>query len=260
MANIKNIVKVMNFHALVRVDKAKREAKKFFGVEEELYKMLYQITNNSNLKLDKKILLENQSGIVLNIYVGNDLGFCGDFNFQLQRAINNDEKSYKIIIGKKIFPHEKDPKVLLTIEKAEFLHRYYEIDKLIADYIYGKKVKEINVFYNHYYNVNDIRFESKKLFPIDINAYDDVDLGVDFVIETDVNELLSHILSLTICYQIKIFESNSFASENVMREKITSESIDKIKQIEEEQRIQELKEKNAIKFSKQINNYKNIMR
>ena len=64
MANIKNIVKVMNFHSLVRVDKAKKEAKKFFGVEDELCRMLYQITNNKNLKLDKKIFLENNQGIV----------------------------------------------------------------------------------------------------------------------------------------------------------------------------------------------------
>ena len=87
MANIKNIVKVMNFHSLVRVDRSKREASKFFGVEDELCKMLYQIMNNTNLKLDKKILLENSSGLTLNVYIGNDLGFCGDFNFLLQRAI-----------------------------------------------------------------------------------------------------------------------------------------------------------------------------
>ena len=41
MANIKNIVKVMNFHSLVRVDKAKREANKYIGVEDELCKLLY---------------------------------------------------------------------------------------------------------------------------------------------------------------------------------------------------------------------------
>lgn len=260
MANIKNIVKVMNFHSLVRVDKAKREAKKFFGVEDELCKILYQITNNTNLKLDKKILVENASGIVLNVYIGNDLGFCGDFNFQLQRAIKNDPNSYKIIIGKKIFIQQPDEKVLLQIEKNNFLNEYYKVDDLISKYIFEKKIKEINVYYNHYYNVNDIRFEKKRLFPLDMGSYDDVNLNVDFVIETNVNELISNVLSLMICYQIKIFESNSFASENVMREKITSESIDKIKKKEEEDRIRTLKEKNAESFRKQINNYKNIMR
>ena len=149
MANIKNIVQVMNFHSLVRVDKAKREAKKFFGVEDELCKMLYQITNNTNLKLDKKILLENSDGIVLNVYIGNDLGFCGDFNFQLQKAIDNDPDSYKIIIGKKIFVND-DPKVLLQIEKSKFLDKYGQIDEIIGKYIFDKQVKEINVYYNHF--------------------------------------------------------------------------------------------------------------
>lgn len=260
MANIKNIVKVMNFHSLVRVEKAKREANRFFGVEDELCKMLYQVINNNNLRLDKKILVENPNGIVLNIYIGNDLGFCGDFNYQLQRAIKSDNDSYKIIIGKKIFAHNQDDKVLLQINKNDFLHEYYQIDNMISQYIYDKKIKEVNVFYNHYYNVNDIRFEKKKLFPLDIGTYDDVDLDVDFVIETDINELISHIISLSICYQIKFYESNSYASENVMREKITSESIDKINKIEEEQKIKETKEKKHANLEKQISDYKNIMR
>lgn len=260
MADIKNIVKVMNFHSLVRVDKAKREAKKYFGVEEELHKLLYKITNNNNLKLDKKILLENEDGIILNIYIGNDLGFCGDFNYKLQRSIKEDKDAFKVIIGKKIFDKDNNPKVLLQIEKKEFFNEYYKIDKLINENIYGKKIKEINVVYNHYYNVNTIKFEKRKLFPIDINTYDDVDLNIDFVIETDVNELLSNLLSLTICYQIKIFESNSFASENVMRERVTSESIDKIEKLEEEQRVHNLKVKKSENFKRQINNYKNTIR
>ena len=182
MANIKNIVKVMNFHSLVRVDKAKKEAKKFFGVEDELCRMLYQITNNKNLKLDKKIFLENNQGIVLNIYIGNDLGFCGDFNFQLQRAVKQDLDSYKIIIGKKIFKKDDDEKVLLQIEKKEFLNEYYKIDNIISKYIYENKIKEINVFYNHYYNVNDIRLETRRLFALDIGTFEDVNLNSDFVI------------------------------------------------------------------------------
>ena len=259
MSNIKNIVKVMNFHSLVRVDKAKREASKYFGVEDELCKILYQITNNRNLKLDKKIFLENSDGIILDIFVGNDLGFCGDFNYQLQKAIRNNQDSYKIIIGKKIFVKD-DQNVLLQIEKNSFLQDSYKIDNLISKYIYEKKIKEINVFYNHYYNVNEIKFEKKKLFPLELGTYDDVDLNIDFTIETDINEFLSSVLSLAICFQIKIFESNSFASENVMREKITSESIEKIKKAEIAKRIQELKEKNEESFKKQINNYKNSMR
>ena len=133
-------------------------------------------------------------------------------------------------------------------------------DDIISKYIYEKRIKEINVYYNHYYNVNEIVFEKKRLFPLNLGTYENTNLNSDFVIETDVNELLSNILSLSICYQIKIIESNSFASENVMRQKITNESLDKIEKIEEIQRIKETKEKKEESFKKQINNYKNIMR
>ena len=95
---------------------------------------------------------------------------------------------------------------------------------------------------------------------MDIGTFEDVNLNSDFVIETNINELLSSILSLTICYQIKIFESNSYASENVMREKITSESIEKIKELEEEENLRITKEKKQENFTRQINNYKNTMR
>ena len=43
MTSVRNIVKVMNFHSLIRVDKAKREANKYFSVEKELTDLLYSI-------------------------------------------------------------------------------------------------------------------------------------------------------------------------------------------------------------------------
>ena len=261
MANIKNIVQVMNFHSLIRVDKAKREANKYFGVEDEINRLLYSITNNKNLKLDKKLLLTNNKGIILNIYIGNDLGFCGDFNYLLQKSVREDKEAYKIVIGKKLF-QQVDNKIILKIEKDKFLDEYYKIDDIISDYISNKKIKEINVVFNHYYNVNDIRFERKKLFPLDINVEDkkDINLDIDYVMETDVNELLTKMISIAICYQIKVFESNSWASENVMREKITRESIDKIDKIEKEKKLEEIKSKKESSFKKQSNNYKNTMR
>ena len=259
MASVENIVKVMNFHSLIRVDKAKREAAKYFNVGDELTKILYQIMNNRNLTLDKKILLENKDGIVLNVYIGNDLGFCGNFNNQLQRAVLEDKDSYKVVIGRKLF-HLQDDKILLKIEKDNFPTEYYKLDALIIEYLKKHKIKEINVLYNRYYNVNKIVFEKKKLFPIifdTTNQDDKIDLDIDYVIETDVNELVTNILALCICYQIKIYESSSWASENVMREKITRESIDKIEDMQEEARKEERKTKNYNAFKKQINNYRN---
>ena len=86
----------------------------------------------------------------------------------------------------------------------------------------------------------------------------DIDTSIDYVIETDVNGLIASIIALGICYQIKVLESNSFASENVMRERITRESIKKIEELEVEQIRIARKEKNSKAFKKQISNYRII--
>ncbi len=261
MASIKNIVKVMNFHSLIRVDKAREVAEEYFEIEQELTKMMYKIIYNKNLVLDKKILVSNNKGAVINIYLGNDLGFCGNFNHQLLQAIGEDKDNYKIIVGKKIFPKEED-KVLIKITKEDFFHNYYKIEEIIYEYVMGHDLKEINVIYNHYYNVNDIRFEKKTLFPIELESdkEKELNLDVDYVIEADIKEVITSILALYLCYQIKILESNSWASENVMREKVTRDSIDKIEEMEKTLKQKERKEKKYKAFKRQISNYKNNIR
>ena len=69
MANIENIVKVMNFHALLRVDKSKKYAEKFFGFEQQLNKVMCEIYFNKNLKFDKKISFEKEDGDIVNFYM-----------------------------------------------------------------------------------------------------------------------------------------------------------------------------------------------
>ena len=260
MANIKNIVKVMNFYSLVRVDKAKRDAQKFFNVDEELDRVLYQLVNNNNLKLDKKILLANPNGITLNIYIANDMGFCADFNTTIRKAINEDKDAKKIIIGKKVFLEKPDENILLQLRKKRYLKDYKQIDDIIYKNISEKKVKEINVIYNRYINVNDIVLDRKKVFPIDITnkKYQDIKLTNDFVIETDVDSLFYNIVSLLICYQVQLLERSSWASENVMREKVTRESSKKIEEIETARQLERRKIKKDIDFKKQIDLLRNI--
>ena len=55
MTNIKNVVKVMNFHSLLRVDKAKKNADKFRELQTEIEDVVSIILNNQNLNLDHKI-------------------------------------------------------------------------------------------------------------------------------------------------------------------------------------------------------------
>ena len=255
MTSIKNIVKVMNFHSLIRVDKAKKQASKYFEFERDITKLLYIVANNRNLKLDKKMLVENPEGIIINIYLGNDLGFCGSFNSQVYSAVKKDKESYKIIIGKKIFGAVlNDDKVLYKCEKEEFLDKLNEIEKIIKEHVLNKSVKEINIVYNHYISVSSIVFDRKKIFPV-VELDEELDdklLKIDFLTETNVDDLISSLIVLYICYNIKILECNSWASENVMRERITRESIKKIDEIETEKEIMNRIEEKEKNFKRQI--------
>ena len=77
---VKSVVKVMNFYSLLRVDSSKRKAEKYFKYEELVRDFIDNILNNKNLILDKKMIEMNPKGNDLNIYIANDLGFCGSFN------------------------------------------------------------------------------------------------------------------------------------------------------------------------------------
>ena len=101
---IKSVVKVMNFHSLLKVDKARKTAEKYFEYEEGLTDFADNIMNNRNLILDKKVLKLNTKEKPLNIYIGNDLGFCGNFNTNVNKSAKEDLNSEKIIIGKKGTP------------------------------------------------------------------------------------------------------------------------------------------------------------
>ena len=74
---IKNVVKVMNFHSLLRVDASKREAESYRNVGDEITKIIKTIVYNKNLVLDKKVIMPNPNNNKLNIYIANDYGFCG---------------------------------------------------------------------------------------------------------------------------------------------------------------------------------------
>jgi len=255
MASIKNIVKVMNFHSLVRVDKAKRDANKYFEFERDITRLLYIIVNNRNIKLDKSLLLSNNSGMDLNIYVGNDLGFCGSFNSQIYSAVKNDKDNYKIIIGKKICNIvSNDDKVLFKTEKEDFENKYSEVEKIIKDLVLKKKIKSINIIYNHYKSVSSIEYDCKKVFPIDSyeEELDQKLFKTDFITETDIEDFVSSLIVLYICYNIKILECNSVASENVMRERITRESIKKIDELETEKEIMNRINEKEKNFKRQI--------
>lgn len=254
MAKIKNVVKVMNFQALLRMDKALKQADKYRDVGKEITDILGRIMYNKNLILDKKILAPEQDKPELNIYIANDYGFCGNFNSEVSKRIKKDTTAYKIIIGKKIV--YLDDSVLLKINKDDFMSRFGEIQELVEDGIRAMKYSRINVFYNHYYSLSSFEFLKIQLFPVEFKGeyYD----GEDFVAETDLNGLISRLASFYICYQLKMCQSISYAAENVLRSQITSSALEKLEEKEQEMKHEELKKRKEKSVLKSVENFKKV--
>lgn len=251
---IKNVVKVMNFQALIRMDKALKEADKYRNVGKEITDILSRIMYNKNLILDKKILTPDQDKPELNIYIANDYGFCGNFNAEVSRRVRHDVDAYKIIIGKKIIYN--DDKILLKINKEDFFKRFKEIEDCIENAIRSMNYSKINVYYNHYYSLTSFEFLKIQLFPVEFKGeyYE----GEDYVAETDLNSILSSLMTFYICYELKMCESISFAAENVLRTQITSSALDKLEEREEELRHEEIKHKKEKSVLRSVENFKKI--
>lgn len=253
---VRNVVKVMNFHSLLRVDKARRKAAMYFDTEAELFKVIRKILYNRNIILDKKAISPKPNAPVLNIYIGNDLGFCGDFNFAINKEVRSDNE-YKILIGKKIHTREDEDKVILRITKDEFFDSFKKVEDLIYDGVVERKYREINVIYNHYHNVNSLEFTKKKLFPLDYDSESEGEtFDEDFAMETDLAPMLNNLIALYLCYELKICEMNSYAAENVVRQQLTNESLKKIDEMEEEKFKIRRKLKKQKDFQKIIENFR----
>ncbi len=251
---IKNVVKVMNFQSLLRMDKSLKQADKYRDVGKEITDILSRIMYNKNLILDKRILTPDPSLPKLNIYIANDYGFCGNFNSEVSRQLRKDKDCYKIIIGKKI--NYNDDLVLLRINKDDFLARFVEIEKCIDEALQSLNYSQINVYYNHYYSLTSFEFLKIQLFPVEFKGeyYE----GEDFIAETNLTGILGSLMTFYICYQLKMCESISLAAENVLRSQITSSALDKIKEHEEEQKHEEMKERKEKSVLKSVENFKKL--
>ena len=245
----------MNFHSLLRVDKARKRAENYLKVGNEITKILGEILYNKNLVLDKESLVPDPKMPILDIYIANDYGYCGDFNSAVRRAILSNGEHDKIIIGKKIVYN--DDRTVLKIEKDSFNDRFIEIQHYVEKSLIDMAYSEINIYYNHYYSSTTFSFKKLKVFPIEFTGeyYE----GNDFVAETDLKKMLKSLVSFYICYQLKMCECISEAAENLNRNQITRMALDRIEEQEEEMRNAMLRKKNEEACFKNVENYKKII-
>lgn len=251
---IKNVVKVMNFHSLLRVDKSKKQAESYRNVGEEITKIIKTIVYNKNLVLDKKVIVPDPKMNKLNIYIANDYGFCGNFNSQIGRQIRKDTDDYKIIIGSKIV--YKDDKTILKIDKDNFYNEFDKIEDTIDSAIRNSTYSEINLYYNHYNSSTSFEFRKLTLFPIEFDG--EYDTKNDFVIETNITSMLHSLLTFYILYELRMCECISRAAENVLRNQITTQAIDKIEEIEIEQENEKRRVKKSKLVRKTVENFKKV--
>ena len=89
--SVKNTVKVMNFHALLRVPEARRKVDLAFEYERELKYIISSIVNNRIFKQEHLSLDLDKDAKELNIYLGSDLGFCANFNSNIISYLRADD-------------------------------------------------------------------------------------------------------------------------------------------------------------------------
>ncbi len=251
---VKNVVKVMNFHALIRVDAAKRRAQRYQLMEKEVMSMLDQIMNNRNLVLDKNILTPNPAKPTLTIYLGSDFGFCSNYNSLVNAELDKNPDGDKILIGKKL--RRNADHVLLRMDQDELEDRVREVEEILKTSIIRRQHSAIDVVFVRYINAAESVKDVHRIFPIQISKdADPDDYKDDFLIDGDVEDLIMDLTATYLIYQIQIVRTSGYASENILRQNTTRESLKKIEEIEEEQLMEERREKRAQEFSKVIENF-----
>ena len=251
--NIKNVVKVMNFHALVRVDRAKREAMKYIAMSDELYKMLDQIMNNRNMVLDKSIMVPEAGRPSLTFYVGSDFGFCSNYNTLVNHAMEADGGD-KVLIGKKI--RTRAGNVVMRIHRGHLQENMYHVEEILKDSLWEKKHSSIRVVYNKYLNSTTSRLETLQLYPMEVPRKEDpAAYREDYVVEGDLENILKQLLLTYIIYEIELACISGFAAENVMRQTTTQESLEKIEERDAQRLMEERKARREKEFGKVIESF-----
>lgn len=253
--NVKAVVKVMNFHALLRVDASGRQAMRYSTMEEELTSMMRIIQSNRNLKLDKRIRLPEGSLPVLRIYIGSDLGFCGSVNTSVSSVLAQDKDSEKIVIGRKL---HRTADTSLYLSREDYQNDFGKVKSYLEKAVRSRCWSAVELVYNHYYNVTSIRQEIKRIYPLAaqeeaegkaLNVWD------DFEIEGDAERLLEDMTLSCLIYEVHIAAASAYAAENIMRQNATSESLKKLDEIEAETTRLRRKEKNQTAFKKTIDSF-----
>lgn len=253
---LKNVVQVMNFHALLRVDRSRKEAKKYSQMEEMVLDMLDNILNNRNILLDVTALKMDPSKPELRIYIGSDMGFCGNLNNIVRKqAKENGPGSVNVIIGKKLRGLQ-DADTILYMTREEFNQDHSNLISLLKNGLRLKDYSAVRMIYNHYRNATQVDFMDRVIFPMPKGMLDSGrKYNEDYIAEGDLQQLLVELTELYLEYELEICANVSVAAENINRQNITTDSLKKIDERDEEFRILKNRARKDKEFAKVLDNY-----
>ncbi|MFI3313607.1 MAG: F0F1 ATP synthase subunit gamma, partial [Eubacteriales bacterium] len=230
----------------------RRSAERYNAMQEELEAMMEIVLQNRNLKLDKAVKLPDPNLPPLRIYIGSDYGFCGGVNSTVSGILAHDENCDKIVIGKKL---RNSGEALLVMTQEEYTTKPQMVYEYLVRAVKERCWSAVDVVYTHFYNISSIKQESRRIYPMEEKATKQEDVWLDFNVEGDVVKLLENLTIAYLDYEIKIAVASAFASENVMRQNATSESLKKLDEMEEEAIRKDRKEKNRRTFQKTIDSF-----
>lgn len=251
--NVEAVVKVMNFHALLRVESSGRQALRYATLEEELSAMMQIIQSNRNLRLDKLVRFPDASLPVLRIYFGSDLGFCGSINTSVSSVLAKDHGVEKVAIGRKL---RRPEEVSLFMTREEYSEGFERVREYLERAVRKRSWSAVELVYNHYHNVSNVTQEVKRIYPISFRTDEAMaNMWDDFEIEGDVEKLLEDMTISCLVYEVRIAAASAYAAENIMRQNATTESLKKLDEMETERVRTVRKEKNQRSFRKTIDSY-----
>lgn len=251
--NVKSVVKVMNFHALLRVESSRRQAELYGNMENELASMMRIIMNNRNLRLDKLIKIPDSSLPKLKIYIGSDLGFCGSINSSVNSVLTNGEDCNRVVVGKRLKKNDPDA---VYFTREDLANGTSSLKAIFEKALEAKTWSSVELVYNHYYNISSIKQIEKTIFPLSPESDSSrADEKADFLIEGDPATVFKEMMLLYMTYEFKIAMVSAYASENVLRQNATTESLKKLDERELEETRIRLKERTQQSVTKTIDSY-----
>lgn len=268
MSSIKSVVKVMNFHSLLRVDKARQVAKKYGAMENVLTYMIDNIMNNRNISIDNKVFKIKDDLPKLRVYIGSDMGFCNNLNSLVSNEFlkeAEDETVERIVIGRKVRHPEKVP-IKLFLTREEYDEDNSKVMDILENAVTKKQYSNVQIIYNHYYNSSKVGLVRKQIFPVEKNMFeeqnaeDEENVRVntykeDFTFEGEAEDILVKLIGLYARYSMEIAAAGSYAAENINRQNVTTESMKRIDERDEARAMATRKAEKDKQFAKVLDNF-----